>query len=144
MVLINAQEVRCWYNDEVQGDFLVYGCKERFDRIDAKRLIDIVHGVGGIVIAAHPYRPFLGCGELMFDLPLDGLEIYNCNNDRNMDYWTKMASEKLGLPIVGGSDAHTRHLVGWSLTEFEDIIKNEEDFVNALRSKRFRAIKRKG
>jgi len=141
LVIINAQEVRCWDEDRLQGDFLVYGCKKSFDRIDAESLIDFVHRAGGVVVAAHPYRPYLGCGELVFELKLDGLEIHNSNNDGKMDNWTRKAGKKLGLPLIGGSDAHTPDIVGWGLTRFEDNIRNEDEFVSALKAGRFEPLK---
>lgn len=141
LIVINGNEKRCWDGDRIQGDFLVFGCKEDFGKITIDQLIKIVHRKGGIVIAAHPFREMLGVSEkLIYSLDLDAIEMYSSNQE---PWQTKLAitvANKMKLPIIGASDAHIPELVGYSVTEFKIPVKNEQDFIKAIKNRQFVAL----
>lgn len=145
LIIINGNEKRCWDGDAIQGDFLIFGCRIQPERLTIKRLTKIVHDAGGIVIAAHPFRSILGVTEeLIYKIELDAIEAYSSN----MEPWqTQLAcsvAEKMNIPVVGSSDAHISKLVGYSTTKFNKPVKNEEDFVNAVKSRQFIPVPHEG
>lgn len=144
LLIINGIEQRCWgAGDELQGDFLVYGCRFHMERPTADQLIDIVHKSGGIVIAAHPFREALGVSEeLVYQLDLDALEVYSCNQEPWQTELAKKTAQKMDIPVIAGSDAHVPELVGYGITEFTVPIRNEHDFVTAIKNRQFGIRKR--
>lgn len=144
LVIINGNEKRCWNGDKIQGDFLVFGCRVDFEKPTIHQLTEAVHRLGGIVIAAHPFREMLGISEeLIYQADLDAIEVYSSN----MELWqTRLAcsiAEKMDISVVGSSDAHTKELVAFAVTEFTVPVKNEKDFVNAIKKRKCTAIPHK-
>ena len=75
----------------------------------------------------------------MFKLA-DAVEVANGGTiDRENDFAMEVAS-LLKLPVTGGSDAHSTHVLGKFLTEFPDEINSEEEFLKALHSKQFHPV----
>jgi len=145
LVVINGNEQRCWDGDIIQGDFLVFGCRFNLEKPTASQLIKLVHNAGGVVIAAHPFREMLGVSEdLIYQLDLDAIEVYSSNQEPWQTRLAISVSEKTGLPIISGSDAHEPQIVGYSVTRFTVQIKNEIDFVNAIRNREFVCISHEG
>lgn len=101
------------------GHLLIFGVTEelrrRFDlasrMIRADRVMEFVHGEGGIAIPAHPFRDS-GYGERLDGLlaklgpALSAVEAINGQNSPTQNSAAITACEKLGLTAVGGSDAH--------------------------------------
>ena len=101
------------------GHLLIFGVSDelrrRFDlasrMLRADRLMEFVHGEGGITIPAHPFRDS-GYGEHLDGLlakvgpALSAVEAINGQNSRVQNDAATTACEKLGLTAVGGSDAH--------------------------------------
>ncbi|MDH5403212.1 MAG: PHP domain-containing protein [Candidatus Heimdallarchaeota archaeon] len=88
-----------------------------------------------IVIAAHPFDPKYGLGELIFELDLDAIEI----NGRRPSQWNlnaKSAAKILHLPTVGGSDAHSCVNIGNAVTVFKRNVQSIDDILNEIREKR--------
>jgi predicted metal-dependent phosphoesterase TrpH len=95
------------------GDIIVLGLEDPPISKDANLLIDRAHEAGGLIVAPHPFdgsRVSLGgrCGTLRVDL----IEIANgkCLGDSNRQ--AKEFSSLLGLPGIGGSDAHEKGQIG--------------------------------
>ncbi|AHH93679.1 CehA/McbA family metallohydrolase [Kutzneria viridogrisea] len=85
------------YRDNQPGDF--------------RRFVDEVHSVGGMVVAAHPYAPCLGCSfEFRYDL-VDAIEVWNgpwtADDEKTVQTWDAMLREGRWVPAVGDSDAHS-------------------------------------
>lgn len=138
LVIINGNEQRCWDGDIIQGDFLVFGCRFRFEKPTAIELIDFVHKAGGVVIAAHPFRELLGVSEdLIYQLDIDAIEVYSSNQEPWQTVLACSIAKKKGIPVISGSDAHVPELVGYSVTRFTVPIKGEKDFVDAIKDRRF-------
>jgi hypothetical protein len=107
-------------------------------------LIQLVHFYGGILGPAHP------CGERYLSLfstgryaknhdiakQVDFLEGFNaCENDASNQRAMEIAA-RYGLPVVGGSDAHKVDCIGTGYTIFEGTIRNEDDLIRYIKSRK--------
>ena len=114
-----------------------------------------VDAVGGLAIAAHPFRRFVayGFGELPMNLEdamsnptfshVHGVEVHNSMSTLQENDLALQVAEALGCIKFGGSDAHSTTAVGSCVTVFEDIITDERELVSALRCGRFKLERRK-
>jgi predicted metal-dependent phosphoesterase TrpH len=104
--------------------------------------IAAVHAQGGLCIAPHPYDravPSLGFAGLSrrgaADWPLDAIEGFNAGTPwpgSLGNYVARQVAAKLGLPVIGGSDAHTQGTIGQGYTTFAG--SSAGDLYRALRS----------
>lgn len=127
----------------LDGDLLCYGIDEMPKvRMSAQETIDFVHKGNGVVIAAHPYRHNnRGLKDVLFDVNgLDAIEAYNGRTDDQSNLLALEAAKTLNIPVTGASDAHTVGEIGNYVTYFEDTIRNENDFINAIKSKKFKPV----
>jgi len=115
------------------GDIIVLGLEDPPIMKNAELLIDLAHEAGGLVVAPHPFdgsRVSLGerCGMLKVDL----IETANgkCRSDSNRQ--AKEFSTLLGLPSIGGSDAHEMSQIGTVINVLE-CEKNLESVLEGLR-----------
>jgi predicted metal-dependent phosphoesterase TrpH len=152
LILINGQEILASSaRNGMEGEFLIFGLrKSLWGSFSAREMVERVHGEGGILIAAHPYKlsrggrnHYYGAGNLIYQLALDGLELYHPgHNDRALAKVRK-AMEALGLPGTGSSDAHKIFEVGSFVTLFESEVRTEEDFIREVRKGKIRPEKAK-
>lgn len=132
------------------GDVLVFGVRAPLlagSRIeDLRRLVD---EQGGAMIAAHPFRCYSWPGAVMdvegaAALPVfrwvDAVEVFNGTSPQPEVDFGCAVLERLGLPGVGGSDAHSPLSVGRCYTQFQREVANVEELVAELRAGRFRAV----
>ena len=145
--------IRIFQGNEVttnRGDILVLG----YDR-DIKGVVAIqdlrkeVEAVGGLMIAAHPFRGFLlfGISQLQLSVEqackrnvfqyVDGLEISNCKVTDPENDMARQVGERLGLVGVAGSDAHYPEDVGKCVMVFQREIRSERDLIEEIRARRF-------
>jgi predicted metal-dependent phosphoesterase TrpH len=118
------------------------------------KLREIVSAAGGYMVAAHPMKGFRVFNPADLNLMpqqaaerpmmkhIDAIEIFNgkCNEREN-----GQAAEVAGilkLPATGGSDAHSAAEIGSCVTDFEASISEIPEFLNALKSGRYKPIKR--
>jgi len=150
LILINGQEVHTHSpRNGMEGEFLVYGVKKSLGAdFSARELVKRVHGEGGILIAAHPYKwsrlgrqRYYGAGDRVYELELDAIELYHPDHDEESLQKVRQAMEKLGLPGTGGSDAHQVHVIGACVTLFENEVRSEEDFIREVRAGHIQAKK---
>ncbi|HAS54495.1 MAG TPA: metal-dependent phosphohydrolase [Nitrospiraceae bacterium] len=126
-----------------EGHCLVFGVDT--DRLSVKHapvedLVRIVNEARGIVIPSHPFRPGNSLGELVLDLRgITAIEGYNGANMHAMNLQAVEAAQSLGLPITGGSDAHSPQEVGSCYTEFSEQV-TEENFIELLRAGHYRGV----
>lgn len=141
------------------GDMLVFGYyRDIPEGIRLDVLCRTVHEVGGLVFAAHPFHTGGGPSLLqMFqrrglDLEtewnqvetlwaLDGLETLNGNVSEVDNARALTLAQNLGVPGIGGSDAHSVGMVGSGATRFERAIRSGRDLVAALKRARFQPIR---
>ena len=135
------------------GHLLLFGLNDevirRFDPKDrmlrSEQLIETLHGEGGIAIPAHPFRDS-GFGVRLDDLvakvgiALSAIEAVNGQNSPAENERAIAAAEKLGLTMLGGSDAHfpTAHWFLTCATELEREIANVEELCVEIRAGRAR------
>jgi len=139
------------------GHILVCGLDEYVSGIQrAEKLRQIVDDVGGVMIAAHPFRraftPDFRHGKEstpgtlaeavrrpIFDL-LDGVEVCNGGSIDRENKCAMQVCDYLGLAPTGGSDAHSELGIGCYATQFDDPIRTEADVIAALQQRRCRAV----
>jgi predicted metal-dependent phosphoesterase TrpH len=129
------------------GDMLVFGISsEVMPDMDFAELLETVRGENGLIIAAHPTRGYWGHHRKYKGYPprdvlesVDAIEALNGGCSRQANTQAARLAKELGLPQVGGSDAHIASQVGKCVTVFEDDIRDEEELMEALRAGRCRA-----
>ena len=132
------------------GDVLVFGVPSRLlsgCRIDELR--GLVGEQGGLMIAAHPFRRFSWPGAATdvgeaAALPVfewvDAVEVFNGTSPPPEVEFGCAVLERLRLPGVGGSDAHSPLSVGRCYTRFDREVASVEELVVELRARRFQAV----
>ena len=135
------------------GDILVFGLYRDFPwEVDGHRLLRMVEEADGAAIAAHPFRGggyTLGEVLRMAGVPIEGaldwcpelrrlvaVEVLNDRCDDGEASRARRLARALGLPGVGGSDAHFAAEVGSAATLFPDVITTDKELIAALRAGR--------
>ena len=106
--------------------------------ISLDAFVERVHGCGGIVVQAHPYRQRdyirMDVGP-RFDI-VDGIEVYNAGN-RPVDGDRRALAEsrQIGCLVTSGSDIHNVHSakLGKAGVVFLHRVRDSASFVDALR-----------
>lgn len=148
-LLLAAQEVTCFDKGRRQGDFLVFGMSRSLgSNLSAQELIRRVHKEEGVVIAAHPYKPsrlggsYYGAADEIYELELDGLELYHPEHDEKARQRVRSAAMALGIPMTGGSDAHELCELGAYCTKFFNRVTTSEELVVEIRAGRVEPVNR--
>ena len=136
-----------------QGDMLVFGLyKDIKGIIRLEDLRDEVDKAGGFIIVAHPFRGFLtfGVGDIGLSVEkaaqrslfkyVDAVEVLNGKVTKKENRFAAEVASSLGLPTTGGSDAHEVSETGRYATIFSDVIKNESDLLQALKSGKYMPV----
>jgi len=123
-----------------EGDLLVFGAVEGLmPGLSAAGVLEAVSGLGGAVVAAHPYRSWRPAGpELLRHAGLSAIEVENGRNRAAENAAARALAARRGLPGVGGSDAHTLNELGRVPTEIDAAVGCRADLVAALRAGRCR------
>lgn len=138
------------------GEVLVFGVHEPLlDFFDIEALRRRVVDLGGVIIAAHPFRSQLSsyvgfegysavpsfekaCDREVFRW-VDAVEVLNARSSRFEQQFTQRVIDRLHLKGTGGSDAHSALGVGRCYTAFSRPILSEGDLVAELRAGNFTA-----
>jgi predicted metal-dependent phosphoesterase TrpH len=138
-----------------QGHMLVFGLDTNISERGIVKLDELsreVKKADGFMIVVHPFRGFLtfGVGQLGLTLekaiqrPLfkyvDAVEVMNGKVTKEENDFASKVAAGLGLPGIGGSDAHTASEVGLYATRFQNYIKGEKDLTDMLKSGRFSPV----
>jgi len=121
----------------------------------ASKLRHIADELGGFLIGAHPFRRFFALDELglkpkpdhsqaleeaiahpILDV-VDEIEVFNSCCTERENFLALEVARKLGLRGTAGSDAHSTHGLGSSVTVFQREIRDERDLIAELRAGRF-------
>jgi len=90
----------------VEGDVILLGVAEVPPQPwTVENVIDFAHSRGGLVVAAHPYRAY-GLGDSAKKYSIDAVEVLNGGCPRQLNMLAEKLTKAMGLPGVGGSDAH--------------------------------------
>ena len=135
--------------DTYWGHMLVYGLPpEEWDRARAngarkqepKSFCERAAAAGAVVVPAHPFRGWLGAGEMAATLP--GVTAAEALNGSNSDDENRAAMDfvaRHGFTATGGSDAHFPAELGQALTEFEGEVRDLDALVTEIKAGRCRA-----
>jgi hypothetical protein len=156
VVLVRAMEV-----ESDLGHMLAFGLdryQPGFNR--AAELRSAADAAGGFVVSAHPFRavfsqpnrdrallyqsvpgplpqqPEDALGHPVFKLA-HAVEVANGGTVDQENAFAMHVAELLGIPVTGGSDAHSVHGLGRFVTVFRDEVNNEQEFLTALHSGKF-------
>ena len=143
LVILRGQEITTYTEDDLfHGDILTFGFEGEYsEHPSTEEIIRLVREVGGIAIAAHPFRWGYGHGEDVYRYDFDGIEVYNPNYHLLDVKKAEQAVEALGVAGTGGSDAHHVKGVGIYLTEFSEWVDNEEVLIAEVRARRCRPVR---
>jgi len=124
-----------------EGHFLSYGIRDPFTiprGIGVAELCREVHRQGGAVVAAHPFRWGQPFDEILRDEQpeLDGLELMTDHMDEECRRRAAEIYRRYPLAGMGSSDAHQVNVLGVCYTEFEPVIRNQDDLSRAIRERR--------
>ena len=132
------------------GDVLVFGAVNSV--LPGRRIEDLRHlvdEVGGMMIAAHPFRWYSLPGVVIDEEEasrqpvfqwVDAVEVFNGASPRGEVEFSCRVLDLLNLRGVGGSDSHAPHVVGRCYTRFERRIHSVEDLVGEVKAGRFQAV----
>jgi len=120
-----------------EGHILALGIKEwnQKKHLPAIEVVEKIKDLGGISIAAHPYCINLikkGVHDLVNEMKLDGIEVLNFNNFKELNRKAVIAASKLKLGKTAGSDAHMIFDVGKVATI------SDGDIIDSILKKRTR------
>ncbi len=157
VVLIRAMEA-----DTDMGHMLAFGLDQYQSGFhQAAELCRAARAAGGFVVSAHPFRgvlgrhmrerPYLYRSRPEAPLPripeearehpvfrlADAIEVANGGTANEENDFAMAVASLLGMPVTGGSDAHSTHGLGRYVTAFADEIHSEAEFLTALRSGQF-------
>ncbi|MBU0762890.1 MAG: PHP domain-containing protein [Candidatus Altiarchaeota archaeon] len=111
------------------GHILALYVEKKVDRdLSAKETVERIHALGGLAVAAHPFDKIRkGVGDLIAEVEFDAVEVVNGHTFGNIRDPINVCRD-VGIPMVGGSDAHALKEVGSVKVAFE------KDFRKALLS----------
>jgi predicted metal-dependent phosphoesterase TrpH len=119
-----------------EGHLLVYGVPElKRSQLPLGKILKEIKSLGGIAIAAHPFRwdsPNMGDAIREYADELDGIEAFNGGATTEENLLAYEFAVENGLPVFGGSDAHHETRVGKFVTNFLTPIKDEMDFIKSI------------
>ncbi|RPI93088.1 MAG: hypothetical protein EHM32_08400 [Spirochaetales bacterium] len=148
LVVFPGQEIACYSSaGRFQGEFLVFGYPSSLgSNKSAERLVDMVHENGGVVVAAHPYKPhgtghgYYGSGDDTANYALDGVEVEHPSYDDGARGKALSLARRMGVSEIGCSDAHDIRNIGICRTILESDVVTVEGLCEELKRRRTRAI----
>ena len=129
IIVIRGEEV-----SSSEGHILAYGIHERIRKgMSPEETVEVIHDQGGVAVAAHPYRSSNGIGpDAVRKVDFDAVETLNFGSSAGQNRKAERLARELGLPMVGGSDAHTLEDIGKAYTVFIDV-ESEDDILGEMR-----------
>jgi predicted metal-dependent phosphoesterase TrpH len=124
-----------------RGHLLVYGLIDdswniwsSHNFLNALRVIENVHHLGGICVPAHPFRGWDSFGEDVFRMDgFDAIETHNGHNLEDMNQKAIHAARQRNLSSVGGSDCHKQEEVGRAFTEFKNPVYTIGELIEEIK-----------
>ena len=133
-------------------DYLLLGLKPEHlynelaycDRWSIEYLCDVVHGLGGIVIRAHPYREagyIAHAGIERPGLDVDAIEVFNAGNSKE-EYNEKALAMALreNKPWTAGSDTHSIETAAQGFVGFDTDPKDYAELCDMIKQGKAYAI----
>jgi predicted metal-dependent phosphoesterase TrpH len=130
------------------GHMLAYGLKDdswniwsRNNYLNAFKVIERVHTLGGICVPAHPFRGWESFAEnVLYVEDIDAIETHNGKNSAEQNRQAFDAAQLRKLPSVGGSDCHNEEEVGRAFTVFENPVHSIEELIEEIKKGRCKGI----
>jgi hypothetical protein len=125
-----------------QGDFLLFGPFEDLPTdLPTDVLLRTVRKIGGVAVAAHPFRRHRSTTEKVIRSGLcHAVESLNGRNSTTENAAVDKWLARYDLVRCGGSDAHTPHEVGTFATRFFNPVLSRADLIRALKSSMCSAV----
>jgi predicted metal-dependent phosphoesterase TrpH len=120
------------------GHVLAYGVREVVPRdLSVAETVRRVEALGGVAVAAHPYRFWSGLGEVaLSEAPFVAYETSNARTLRRGNERARAVALARRVGQTGGSDSHFLDEIGRAITTIDSGIVGPEDVVEALRAHR--------
>jgi predicted metal-dependent phosphoesterase TrpH len=117
-----------------EGHILVYGIDEPIKNdLHAVDVAQRARELGGIAVAAHPFRFWTGVGErVVRKVDFAAIEGLNSRSHKTANARAKGIAAQLGKPAIGGSDAHNLSMIGVGVTVFESHVESEEQVIDLI------------
>lgn len=123
------------------GHLLVYGLRDdswniwsRNSYLDVSRVLENVHGLGGICVPAHPFRGWDSFGEDVLRIEgFDAIETHNGLSFEDENRKAIRATRIKNLPSIGGSDCHNKEQVGRAFTEFKNPVHTIDELIEEIK-----------
>lgn len=141
------ERIKVFYGIEVScayGDILGYGMSllpAKRTNPSAEYIIELIHNQGGLAVCAHPFtNRHVGFEQHVFNYDFDALEI-NGALDGEYHALAREAADKMGIPTIGGSDAHSVRQLNTVATKFDIPIESIKDIVKAVKNNECEVVK---
>lgn len=119
-----------------EGHILAYGVVQDIPLgMSAKETISTIHEAGGIAVAAHPFNLAVSLNRRIFELELDGIEVFNYRCTGNRKALSVACQMRLGL--TAGSDAHSSAEIGMRTYFVDKWPDNESEIPNFIKNNQF-------
>jgi len=138
------------------GHILAFGIdKYVFGMHRSRELASYADKVGGVLVAAHPYRrqmPWFSRNPEEYEAALEkaarnpayqyvaGLEELNGRGSDKENDFSRQLCERMSLPGTGGTDSHAISDVGKCATRFDNPVRDERELIQEIKAGRFHAI----
>lgn len=126
------------------NDYLIYGVEEdwlikqgNMLLWNEKKMSEEVHNAGYLAYQAHPYRPFIRRCETEL---LDGIEVFNGHTDSASNLKAYHRAVKYNMPMISGSDFHSRKDSPKGGIITDSVIKNNQQLLEILKNKEYEII----
>jgi predicted metal-dependent phosphoesterase TrpH len=116
------------------GHILAYGISEEVPRgLGVEETVERIHDLGGLAVAAHPYRIWSGLGEEnVLKAEFDAIETRNSRSTRGGNRKAASLAKRLETGVTGGSDAHVLEQVGAAVTLFPNECGTVDEVLDAI------------
>ncbi|MFH0816894.1 MAG: PHP domain-containing protein [Methanobacteriota archaeon] len=117
-----------------EGHVLVYGTDETMSKgLAAAEVVERARELGGIAVAAHPFRFWTGVGEkVVRNVAFTAVEGLNSRSHKAANARAREIALELQKPAIGGSDAHDLGMVGVGVTVFESAAESEAQAIELI------------
>lgn len=125
------------------GDIVAFGVdKLPEEQLTAQEFIDYVNNCGGVCTAAHPFRTNnRGLKEkLNIVKGLTAIEGYNGSTQDIHNDMAAQIGKKIGVQVIGSSDAHIQNKVGVFATLLPYSVKNVKELIEALKTNKCKPL----
>ncbi len=142
---ISFEEVKTFFRVELtsrEGDILAYNLNMMPSKnLGATQVIDFIHRQGGIAVAAHPFsNRHIAFYDAVFNYNFDAIEI-NGSIGKSSNEKARRAANKMDIPLIGGSDSHSKTQLNTVATKFKNKIYSLSDIIKEIKDKDCKIIR---